>query len=355
MILLGGVSVGKFIVGFPIFFVLAWLSRWLAGNALPIDYGIEYPLFCLALGLIVSNILKVPGWMVESVRTEYYIKSGLVILGSGILFFEILQAGYLGIIQASLVVLVIWYFAYWLSTKVFKLDDEFGAVIASGVSICGVSAAIATAGAVQADKKKLSYVASIVLICAIPMMILQPWIIKWTGMDHIVGGAWIGGTLDTSPSVVAAGALVSEKCMKTGVIVKFSQNVLIGVVAFILAVVWAFKRGAVTGERPSAGVIWERFPKFVLGFLVASALFSFVLASEAVNATKSVLGELRTWWFSLAFVCIGLETRFGEFIKMGGGRPAASFIIAQLVNIIWTLLLAYLLFSGLIFPQPDIK
>jgi uncharacterized membrane protein YadS len=144
--------------------------------------------------------------------------------------------------------------------------------------------------------------------------------------------------------------------MKTGVIVKFTQNALIGVAAFILVVWWAFKAGAVEGgEKPSAGIIWERFPKFVLGFLVASAVFSFFLPADMVKGTQSALGQFRTWWFALTFVCIGLETKFMDIATMEGGRPAAAFLIAQAVNVVWTLLLAYLLFGGYIFPIPDIK
>lgn len=353
-IILLGRTIGKYIVGFPIVFFLAWLSRFLAGNALPSDWGIEYVIFALIVGLAISNTIGIPEWLREAVQTEYYIKTGLVILGAGLLFFEIVQAGALGIIQALLVVFVVWYCCFWLCRKL-KVDDEFAVILSSAVSICGVSAAIATCGAIEGDKKKLSYTTSLVLICAVPMMVLMPWAVKAFGIPELVGGAWLGGTLDTSGSVVAAGALISEPAMKTGVIVKFSQNALIGVAAFILSIWWTFKAGAAAGERPSAGVIWERFPKFVLGFVVASAVFSFVLPLDMVSDTKKALGELRTWWFALAFVSIGLETRFLDMMKMEGGRPAAAFLLAQTFNVIWTLILAYLLFGGIIFPVPDIR
>ncbi|MDO9028139.1 MAG: putative sulfate exporter family transporter, partial [Candidatus Roizmanbacteria bacterium] len=278
--IMGG-QVGRFVIGFPIVFVLAWLSRFIAGNGLSSDYGFEYVVFALILGLLISNTVGTPEWLKPAVQTEYYIKTGLVILGAGILFFEILQGGALGIIQAVLVVSVIWYACFWLCRKL-KVDDDFAAMLSTAVSICGVSAAIAACGAVQGDKKKLSYVTSLVLIVAVPMMILMPWAVKSFGIPDLVGGAWIGGTLDTSGSVVAAGSLISEPAMKTGVIVKFSQNVLIGVAAFILSVWWVFKKGATTGEKPSAKIIWERFPKFVLGFLVASCVFSFMLHIDTI-------------------------------------------------------------------------
>jgi uncharacterized integral membrane protein (TIGR00698 family) len=350
-----GVPVGKFIVGFPVVFIFAAVAQFVAGNYTILSYGLEYVIWCLILGLVVSNVFGTPEWLKAAAKTEFYIKTGLVILGAGILFGEIVQAGAYGIVQAVLVVAVVWYLCYWIARK-FQVDEEFSAILASGVSICGVSAAIATSGAVKGDPKKLSYVTSLVLVCAVPMMILQPAISKALGIPDIVAGAWLGGTLDTSGSVVAAGALISETAMKTGVIVKMSQNVLIGVAAFILAIWWTFRKGsAVPGaEKPGAIEIWYRFPKFVLGFIVASILFSFIIDPKTVNATKGVLAGLRTWWFALAFVSIGLETRFVDLAKMGGGRPVAAFLIAQIFNIFWTLLLAYLIFGGLIVGAPKL-
>ena len=187
------------------------------------------------------------------------------------------------------------------------------------------------------------------------MSVAAAWLVKAFQIPDIVAGAWLGGTLDTSASVVAAGALISDVAMKTGVIVKFSQNALIGVAAFILVVWWTYKGGAATGQKPDAGIIWERFPKFVLGFIVASAVFSFFLPQPMVEGTRAALGEFRTWWFALAFVCIGLETKFVDLATMEGGRPALAFIAAQAINVVWTLLLAYLLFGGVLFAVPDIK
>jgi len=346
-----GEPVLKFIVGFPIVFIIAWVGQMIAGNYTVLYYGLEYVLWCLFIGLFISNVIGIPEWLMKAARTEYFIKTGLVILGSGVLFGEIIQAGFYGIVQALAVVGVIWYFCYWLCRKL-DVDADFAAMLSSGVAICGVSAAIATAGAVKGDPKKLSYVTSLVLVCAIPMLIFQPMIAKWVGMPDAVAGAWLGGTLDTSGSVVAAGALISEVAMKVGVIVKMSQNVLIGVAAFILSVVWTFgaRTAAGVAEKPSLLEIWYRFPKFILGFIISSLVFSFLLDPKTVSAVKGSLGGLRTWWFALAFTCIGLETHFGDLVKMGGGRPAIAFFIAQGVNVFWTLILAYLLFGGIIFP-----
>lgn len=353
---LTGGNVLRYIVGFPIVFALAWLSLLIAGNSTVNKLGLEYVIFALFIGLFISNAIFVPSWLKEAIRTEYYIKTGLVILGTSILFYEILQAGVLGIIQALVVVFVVWYFCYGLSKKL-RVDDEFAVMLSTAVSICGVSAAIAACGAIKGDRKKLSYVTSLVLIVAIPMMIFMPWIGKTFGIPDIVIGAWIGGTIDTTGAVVAAGALVSEQAMKSATIVKFSQNVLIGVSAFIISVWWTFRKSSQSAadEKPSLKVIWERFPKFVIGFMIASFIFSFLVEPVVVKETKGIISGLRNLWFALAFVSIGLETRFSELVKMEQGRPALAFILAQIFNIFWTLAIAYLLFGGVLFPPPSIQ
>lgn len=350
--LMGG-SVGAYALGFPAIFLLGWLAQFLAGYAGMKAWGLTYVVTGLALGLLISNVFAVPTWLREAVRTEYYIKAGLVVLGSNILIGEILQAGLLGVAQAFLVILVIWYACFWISRKM-RVDDEFSAMLATAVSICGVSAAIAACGAVQGDRRKLSYVTSLVLVVAIPMMLVMPWIIDAFGIPPVVGGAWLGGTIDTSGAVVAAGELVGDSAMNAAVIVKFSQNAMLGLAAFALSLWWTFRQGAKTGATPSVSIIWERFPKFVLGFVAASLLFSFALSPEVVDSTKGLMKGLRTWWFALAFVCIGLETRFRDLVAMEEGRPAGAFLLAQGVNVIWTLLIAWLLFGGILFKAPSL-
>lgn len=339
--------------GFPVVLLLAWLAQLIAGHAAVANLGLEYVIFALLLGLLLSHTVRLPAWLLEAARTELYVKSGLVILGASVLFPELIASGAVGIAQSLLVVLVIWYFAYWVARKL-RVDDEFSVMLATAVSICGVSAAIAACGAIQGDKRKLSYVTSLVLVCAVPMMISMPHLVRALELSEPVGGAWIGGTLDTSGSVVAASALIGEKALKAGVIVKFSQNVLLGLAAFTLALWWTY-RGKSGIEKPSAAVIWERFPKFVIGFIAVSLLFSYALAPETVKATKSDLSGLRNALFALAFVSIGLETRLTELLRMDDGRPALAFVIAQSVNVLWTLLLASLLFGGVLFPAPALS
>lgn len=350
IVLMGG-NTQSFIKGFPAVYLMAWLAQVVAGNSTVEFWGLEFVIFALTFGLVVGNSIGVPAWLKEAVKTDYFIKIGLVIFGAGILFEEVLQAGLFGLAQAFLVIVVVWYSCYYVSKKL-RVDDEFAVLLSTAVSICGVSAAIAACGAIQGDRRKLSYVTSLVLIVAVPMLVLMPWIVRRFEIPDLVGGAWIGGTIDTSGAVVAAGGLVSEAAMKASVIVKFSQNALIGLAAFILSMWWTLKPDQRKVERPTARIIWQRFPKFVLGFMAASLIFSFVLDPSLVAQTRGTLTSLRTIWFALAFTCIGLETRFTYLFGMDGGRPAIAFLVAQAVNIAWTLILAYLLFGGVLFSVP---
>lgn len=351
-----GNSIKKYITGFVCIFIFAVFALIIAGNKSISYYGIEYVVFALLIGLLLSNLFSLPIWLKEAARSEFFIKTGLIILGTSILFADIVNAGLPGLLQSVLVVVVVWFFALWLCRRL-KVDDEFGVILASAVSICGVSAAIVASGAIKGDKKKLSYVTTLVLLVAIPMMILLPWVIKKFGISEIVGGAWLGGTLDTTASVTAAAELVGPAAIKAGVIVKFSQNVLIGIAAFLIAAWWVVKKTKVTGEqeKPSLKLIWERFPKFVLGFIAASLVFSFLIPADMSKEVSGILNSLRTIWFALAFVSIGLEARFLDLFKIQEGRPALAFVGAQLFNIIWTLLWAYLLFGGVLLASPDIR
>ena len=166
-----------------------------------------------------------------------------------------------------------------------------------------------------------------------------------------MGGAWIGGTIDTTAAVAAAGEMLGDAAANAAVIVKLSQNAMLGLAAFALSLWWSFRHKPQGVERPSASMIWERFPKFVLGFMAASVLFSFLAAPETVDATKPLMKGLRTWWFALSFVCIGLETRFAELFGMDDGRPALAFVGAQALNVVWTLLIAFLILAASCFPR----
>jgi uncharacterized integral membrane protein (TIGR00698 family) len=346
-----GLPVGKFMAGFPIVFILSALAYFVSENDIVKYYGLEVVFWALIFGLLISNTVGVPAWLKTAIKTEYFIKIGLVLLGAEVLFGTIAKVGAYGMVQSILVIGVVFYFCMWVARKV-GLDDEFAAILGSSVSICGVSAAIAAGGAVQGDSKKVSHTISLVLLCAVPMLILQPLFAKWVGMSPAVAGAWLGGTIDTTGAVVAAGAIAGPEAMGVAVVVKMAQNVLIGVAAFGLAIWFAFKGQAAGGEKPSPMDIWTRFPKFVLGFIVASLVFSFFMTEAQAKSVTGITAGLRGWWFTLAFLCIGLETRFKELVQMGGGKPAFVFLTAQAFNIVWTLILSYLIFGGILFAVP---
>lgn len=331
-----------------VIFTLTMCAQLIASIPVVKEYGFESVFFAVILGLLLSNCFKLPEWLKSAVQSEFYIKIGIICLGSTILFSEVLKSGAYGLAQSLIVVFSVWYFAFWVGKKM-HVDPEMGTMISSAVSICGVSAAIATCGVIKGDNKKLSYVISLVLIIAIPMMYLLPWLADLMNLSPEVAGAWIGGTIDTTGAVAAAGTLVkdptgSDIASQTAVIVKSSQNVLLGVAAFLISLMWSYK-GTNTAERPSAGVIWDRFPKFVVGFILASIVFSFCFDTETAKSIGKVTKGFQNTLFSIAFVCIGLETRFKEIFSKENRVPLKVFLTAQTFNIFITLAVAYLLFG----------
>ena len=316
-----------FLPAFVAIFVLSVLCMLLSGIPAIKRTGFESVFFSVALGLLIRNTVGLPAWLSPAVRSEYYIKIGLVLLG-------------------IVVVFSVWYFTFWLARKM-KVDEEMGVMLSSAVSICGVSAAIATCGAIKGDSKKLSFVVSIVLIVAIPMMYLMPYLAKLMGLSQEVAGAWLGGTIDTTGAVVAAGKFLGETAETYSVIIKSSQNVLLGVAAFIISIYWSVRGTSNTELKPTPRVLWDRFPKFVVGFMLASLIFSTCFDMGQAKALGSLAKGLREVMFSVAFVCIGLETDFRYIFKAENRRYIATFLIAQCFNIVVTLIVAWLLFGWL--------
>ncbi|MGJ1206144.1 YeiH family protein [Sphingobacterium lactis] len=340
-------SVKALLIVFPIIYALTVLALILAGNAGVKSFNLEAVIFSLAIGLIISNFFKLPSWFKEALSTELYVKVGLVLLGTTVIFGDILKAGSLGLVQALVVVVSVWYFAFWICKKL-KIDKEMSLMLSSAVSICGVSAAIATSGAIQGDNKKLSYVISLVLITAVPMMIFMPYMAEWMGLSQEVTGAWLGGSIDTTGAVAASGTLVGEEALKISTIVKFSQNVLLGIAAFFISIYWTYSKSVdeeTKRDKPTLKLIWERFPKFVVGFVFVSLLFSFVISPEVNAGIKDSLKSLQGLWFALAFTSIGLETNFKDLFVQENKKPLYAFLIAQTFNIVVTLILAYTLFG----------
>ena len=246
-------------------------------------------------------------------------------------------------------VFTVWYFCFWVGKKM-HVDPEMGTMLSSAVSICGVSAAIATCGVIKGDNKKLSYVVSLVLIVAIPMMYLLPWIAELMNLPPEVAGAWIGGTIDTTGAVAAAGSLIEDPAAEqTAIIVKSSQNVLLGLAAFFISMMWTYQ-GTNKDTKPSLSLIWDRFPKFVVGMVLASIVFSFLLSPEMAKSVGKVTKGFQNTLFSIAFVCIGLETRLKDIFGKENRVPLKVFLTAQTFNIFVTLVISYIVF-GVIKPS----
>lgn len=311
------------------------------------EWGLESVFFSVIFGLIVSNCFGTPQWLKPAIQSEFYIKIGIVCLGSTILFGEVMKSGVFGLAQALIVVFTVWFFAFRISRRM-GVDQEMSTMLASSVSICGVSAAIATAGVIKGDNKKLSYIISLVLVCAIPMMYIMPWIADLLGLSEEVAGAWLGGTIDTTGAVAASGTMLGETAAQTAIIVKSSQNVLLGVAAFVISLMWTYQ-GKQYEEKPTLGVIWDRFPKFVVGFVLASLVFSFLMDIESAKVVGKITKGFTNTLFSIAFVCVGLETRFADIFSKENRRPLWAFLSAQGFNIVVTIIVAYLLF-GVIKP-----
>ena len=327
------------------------VPHWAAGTPLArVAKSIEFPLYAIALGLIGNAVLTklaVRDALSRGFRTEFFIKTGLVLLGASINLKVLVTAAGPAIIQALLLISIVFGFTWWLGGRL-GLDDKLRALLASAVSICGVSAAIAAAGAVQAKREQLAYAASLVIAFALPSIFLLPWLAGLLGLSDAVAGAWIGGNIDTTAAVAASGAIAGENALQIATIVKTTQNALIGVVAIALTAYFALKveRRSAEDARPTLGQFWERFPKFVLGFIAASIIGTLYLqwVSDG-KAQIATVNDLRTWFLIFAFVSIGLEFSL-KGLREAGWRPIALFASATVVNIVVALGLALVLFGN---------
>ena len=342
------------LLSFVVIFAVAVLAQWVAKLDAVNAYGFEAVFFSVIFGLIIRNLFKVPEWLKPAIQGEFFIKIGVVCLGATVLFSDVMKSGAAGLVQAILVVGVVWSFGYWLARKL-KVEQATAMTLASGCSICGVSACITAAGVAGTDKKHLSYIISVVLIVVVPMIYLMPWIANTIvplladdpAVQKEIMGAWIGGTIDTTSGVVASAESVGQVAENTAIVVKATQNVLIGVVAFFIALYLSTRSNkTATVNRPSLSIVWEKFPKFILGFLFASALFSLMHTQGLLAPTDKTLAKnFSTFFFSLSFVCIGMDTRLKDIVSRKNRRILHAFLGAQVFNIIVTGLIAWVMFG----------
>ena len=358
---LEGKKAGKYLVAFTAFFALVCVVRVLSAE-LTFNRYLEYAFWALLLGLPISNTVKTPEWLKPALRTEFYIKTGLVILGAQVLFSNIQKFGLYGLGIAWGVTPVVIVFMWWLGVKVLKIQNKpLVITIAAATSVCGTSAAIAAAAAAKAKKTDLAFAVGTSLIFTVLMMVGMPFFIKAVHIDPMVGGAWIGGTVDSTGAVVLAGQALGDVGGQVAALVKMIQNILIGFVALGIAIFFTTKvdRSAADGQKVGIGEIWQRFPKFILGFIAASMIFSFIMQPtfgvEETNKVIKALKEYQNWAFALAFTSIGLETNFKELCgQVQGGKPFQLYIVGQVFNLILTFVIAWLLLCGKIFPVPTI-
>lgn len=342
----------KFALAFTGVFALALLANVMEAQELVKHYGLSSALWALLLGLLIANTVGLPGWLKPAVMTEFYIKTGLVLLGAEVLLPKLVALGVPGIFVAWVVTPIVLITTYWFGQRVLKIESKsLNMVVAADMSVCGVSAAIATAAACKAKKEELSLAVAMSLLFTVVMMVVMPGIIQAVGMDPILGGAWMGGTIDSTGAVAAAGDILGEDALYVATTVKMIQNILIGVTALCVAIYWTAVVEKADGQSSvGVGEIWKRFPKFVLGFVAASVVFSLVYqfvadGPEIVKATTGVTKTLRGWWFALAFVSIGLESNFREFAKtLSGGKPLLLYLCGQAFNLCLTLGMAWLMF-----------
>ncbi|MBV8473634.1 MAG: putative sulfate exporter family transporter [Hyphomicrobiales bacterium] len=338
------------------------LGQWTQATT----YNLEPPLVALLLGLLISNLVGLPRWMDAGFRVEFYVKTGIVLLGATLPFSLILWAGPVAILQASIVSLVTFFVIYFVARKL-GLERPLAATLGAGGSVCGVSAAIAIAGAVGAKKQDAPIAITVVIFWAIAMIFLLPLVAHGLQLPTGVAGAWIGTSEFADAAGFAAAQAYGGYAGQGGVAGSADQavwaftlmkvvgrDVWIGVWALALAIVSTTRwEPTTTGRTPDAGEIWRRFPKFVIGFLVASLIVTYAARgyaladfNKAVNPTLvGPIKDLRTWAFIFCFLSIGLTTRIKD-LASAGRKPLAAFTAGVVVNVLLGFVLSVAVFAS---------
>lgn len=357
-----GQPVIKYIIGFAGVYVLCVFATVLGKQATMSYYGVGAEIWAIAIGMIIANTVGTPKWLLPGVQVEYYIKAGLVLLGGEVLFHKILAIGIPGIFVAWVVTPIVLVVTYIFGQKVLKIESKtLNIVISSDMSVCGTSAAIAAASACRAKKEELTLAIGISLTFTAIMMIAMPAFIKLVGMPEVLAGAWIGGTVDATGAVAAAGAFIGPKAMQVAATIKMIQNVMIGITAFCIALYWCTYVDRQDGCHEKVGLmeVWHRFPKFVIGFIACSIIFSYFAGSYGPDLGYAMVDKgaltvskgFRGWFFALSFISIGLATNFRELtVYLKGGKPIILYVCGQSFNLALTLAMAYLMFY-VVFPE----
>ncbi len=349
-----GYNVKQFVLGFTVLYVLSIIVTVFGSWTLLKNLNLEAPLLALALGLILGNFVTIPKWLDAALKTEFYVKTGIVLMGATLPFTLIMQSGPVAFLQATIIAVTTFLAIYWAGTRLFGLDRRFSSCLAAGGSICGVSASIAIGGAVKAEKHHVSVAISLVVVWATVMIFSLPILIKALGIPSGPAGAWIGTSEFADAAGIAAAAAIDEQAIKTFTLMKVvGRDMFVGIWCFIMALISVTKwEKRNDGTKPNAGEIWARFPKFVLGFFVASIIVTFLISGLDATAATTVntgvinpIKELRSWAFIFTFLSIGLTTRFRDLTSVGW-KPFAAFTTGVLVNVPLGYLLSVIIMGG---------
>jgi uncharacterized integral membrane protein (TIGR00698 family) len=328
-------------------------------------YGFEAPLVALVTGLVIANTTGLPASLDAGFRVEFYIKTGIVLMGATIPFTLIVWAGPVAIVQASIVSITTFCVIYF-TAKRFGIDRRLAAVLGAGGAVCGVSAAIAISGAVGAKKEDAPIAITLVLLWAIVMIFILPFVAHAMNLSAGVAGAWIGTSEFADAAGIAAaqtyadmigGATASsgEQAVQAFTLMKVvGRDVWIGIWAFVLALIATTRWEAGTmGRKANAAEIWWRFPKFVMGFFAASLLVTWVTRGYSLADFNKLVNpilvapikDLRSWAFIFCFLSIGLTTRFRE-LAPAGNKPFFAFTAGVAVNVVLGFVLSAWLFAS---------
>jgi uncharacterized integral membrane protein (TIGR00698 family) len=322
-------------VGYAGKFIEQFIARYGKAHHVVLP-NIEYVLWAILIGLIISNTIGVPAIFRAGVATyEFWLKAGIVLLGARFLIGDVLK---LGGISLALVFIAITLSLTFMTVlgRAFKLRPKLITLLAVGSSICGVSAIIATQGAIDADEEDSSYAIAAILALGAISLFTFPLIGHWLHLTDRGYGLWAGLAVDNTAEASAAGALFSDAAGKVAVLAKTCRNAMIGFVVLGYALYWASK-GQATKVENKVAFLWSKFPKFILGFLLISLLASIgFFAKPQVTA----IGNLSRWAFLLTFAGVGLRTNLRELGKQGV-RPFAVGAIGEIAIATLTLGLIY--------------
>ncbi|MHB8406475.1 MAG: YeiH family protein, partial [Gammaproteobacteria bacterium] len=344
-----GIKLSEFIPSFVILYILSIAMFTISGWANAAQFNLEPPLVALIVGLALANLFRFPAWMDSALRVEYFIKLGIVLLGATFPITLVLTAGPVAIAQATVISLATCLTIFFLATRVFGLDRRLAAVIGVGGSVCGVSASMAIAASVGAKKEHLYTSVTLVVGWALVMILILPFISRALNLNPGVAGAWIGTSEFADAAGFAAASAYGKMAGNEDVAIKaftlmkvIGRDLWIGIWSFawalVATLVW---EGKERGAKPDAREIWWRFPKFVIGFFVASILMTTVTNSYSVADFNNVvkpglilpLVSLRTWAFIFCFLSIGLTTRFRNLAPVGW-KTFTAFSLGVLMNVV---------------------